>query len=251
MLRASIYKRSQGRITRQVTFAALALTIALGLWRLGTVIEPAVDPIVTAKPAKVICTLPGGRLEIDGKVRLVGNVGAAEVAVRKGDDLADIADAVNREEKATGAVAELPVGPNTKGKNRPEKTLWISERKDRRRQLCARRSAAGVAAQLPGLVPMAKAYGCDKLNLGLHFLIPAVLLAVALWTCFRLVNVPAFADFLIAVEAEMNKVSWPTRPELFRAATVVLLVIFLMGAYLSVCDLIWGTLARLVLLRGS
>ena len=57
-------------------------------------------------------------------------------------------------------------------------------------------------------------------------------------------NVPAFADFLIAVEAEMNKVSWPTRPELFRAATVVLLVIFLMGAYLSVCDLIWGTLVR-------
>ncbi len=35
---------------------------------------------------------------------------------------------------------------------------------------------------------------------------------VGLWLCFRLVNMPRFADFLIAVEAEMNKVSWPTRP---------------------------------------
>ena len=35
---------------------------------------------------------------------------------------------------------------------------------------------------------------------------------------------PAFADFLIAVEAEMNKVSWPTRHELIRASMVVMLV---------------------------
>ena len=33
---------------------------------------------------------------------------------------------------------------------------------------------------------------------------------------------PAFADFLIAVEAEMNKVSWPTRTELFRGSMVVI-----------------------------
>ena len=33
-----------------------------------------------------------------------------------------------------------------------------------------------------------------------------VLLALGIWTGFRLVNWPRFADFLIAVEAEMNKV---------------------------------------------
>ena len=33
-LRAGVYKRSQGRIVRQVTFAALALTLLIGLWRL-------------------------------------------------------------------------------------------------------------------------------------------------------------------------------------------------------------------------
>ena len=51
-------------------------------------------------------------------------------------------------------------------------------------------------------------------------------MAVAGWICYRLVNFPGFADFLIAVEAEMNKVSWPTRTELFRASMVVLFLIF-------------------------
>ena len=34
MLRSGVYKRSQGRITRQVTFAALAW-LAIGMWRLS------------------------------------------------------------------------------------------------------------------------------------------------------------------------------------------------------------------------
>ncbi len=33
----------------------------------------------------------------------------------------------------------------------------------------------------------------------------------ALWLAWRVVNVPSFADFLIATEAELNKVSWTTR----------------------------------------
>src|ERR1700722_4676046 len=37
--------------------------------------------------------------------------------------------------------------------------------------------------------------------------IPAALVAVGGWIAYRLVNLPSFADFLIAVEAEMNKVS--------------------------------------------
>ena len=47
--------------------------------------------------------------------------------------------------------------------------------------------------------------------------------------CFRLVNLPKFADFLIAVEAEMNKVSWPTRTELFRSSVVVIVTILVSG----------------------
>ena len=38
---------------------------------------------------------------------------------------------------------------------------------------------------------------------------PRLLLVFGVWVSYRLVNVPAFADFLIAVEAEMNKVLGP------------------------------------------
>ena len=54
---------------------------------------------------------------------------------------------------------------------------------------------------------------------------PGLLVLFGWWVCYRVVNVPSFADFLIAVEAEMNKVSWPSRAELFRASLVVLVVI--------------------------
>ena len=35
LFQAGVYKRSQGRITRQVTFAAVAIVVALGLFRLS------------------------------------------------------------------------------------------------------------------------------------------------------------------------------------------------------------------------
>jgi preprotein translocase subunit SecE len=56
------------------------------------------------------------------------------------------------------------------------------------------------------------------------------------------VNIPQFADFLIAVEAEMNKVSWPSRGELVRSAAVVIFVIFLLATVLFAYDLIWRQL---------
>ena len=63
---------------------------------------------------------------------------------------------------------------------------------------------------------------------------------------YRLVNVPAVADFLIAVEAEMNKVSWPTRSELIRASTVVLVMMLALAVILAGYDIFW----KLLLSRG-
>ena len=73
---------------------------------------------------------------------------------------------------------------------------------------------------------------------------PGALLAVGLWAAYRLVNVPAFADFLIAVEAEMNKVSWPTRSELIRSSLVVLITIFFLAAVLFGFDALWSWIFR-------
>ena len=75
--------------------------------------------------------------------------------------------------------------------------------------------------------------------------LPLLLLAAGLWASYRLVNVLGVADFLISVEAEMNKVSWPTRTELFRASMVVLILIFSLAFILAAYDLAWGSLQEL------
>jgi len=116
-MRFGVYKRSQGRIVRQVTFGALALTLLIGLWRLGMLMQ--------------------------------------------------------------------------------DYSRWV------------------------------------------YFGLPGVLAVVGLWAAYRSVNVPAFADFLIAVEAEMNKVSWPSRNELFRWSVVVIVTIFAIGLLLWAFDLVW------------
>jgi len=78
----------------------------------------------------------------------------------------------------------------------------------------------------------------------LRFGIPSLILMAGLWVAFRLVNVSAVADFLIAVEAEMSKVSWPSRSELIRASLVVLITIFVLAAVLALYDFAWQYLFR-------
>ncbi len=70
------------------------------------------------------------------------------------------------------------------------------------------------------------------------YAVPAVLLLAGLWIGYRAVNDPTFADFLIAVEAEMNKVSWPTRTELIRASIVVIVLIFGLTVVLYTYDVV-------------
>ena len=76
-------------------------------------------------------------------------------------------------------------------------------------------------------------------GVGVAFGIAAAFLVVGVWFAFRLVNMPRFADFLISVEAEMNKVSWPTRTELFRSSIVVIVTIFGLAMLLFFYDVIW------------
>jgi preprotein translocase subunit SecE len=77
-----------------------------------------------------------------------------------------------------------------------------------------------------------------------QYAVPTLLLAVGVWVAFRAVNLPRFADFLIAVEAELNKVSWPSRGELFRSTVVVLITIVILTVVLFAYDLFWGGLLR-------
>lgn len=76
----------------------------------------------------------------------------------------------------------------------------------------------------------------------IRYILTGILLVAGLWIAYRLVNVPQFADFLIAVEAEMAKVSWPTRTEVYRSSVVVLLMIFSLAVVLFVFDFLWSQL---------
>ena len=71
--------------------------------------------------------------------------------------------------------------------------------------------------------------------------VPAVILLAGLWICYRLVNWPRFADFLIAVEAEMKKVTWPSRDEVKRASIVVIVTIAVLAISLFLFDVVWQT----------
>lgn len=62
------------------------------------------------------------------------------------------------------------------------------------------------------------------------------------WLAWRAVNVPAFAEFLIATEAEMNKVSWTPKKRLGQDTVVVLTTTLLLALFLLVVDLFWGWL---------
>ncbi|MGY8768605.1 MAG: preprotein translocase subunit SecE [Pirellulales bacterium] len=73
----------------------------------------------------------------------------------------------------------------------------------------------------------------------LQYGISSGVLVLGLWFGFRIVNWPNFADFLIAVEAEMNKVTWPSRAELKRSSIVVIVLIFALAAILFSYDFIW------------
>lgn len=79
-------------------------------------------------------------------------------------------------------------------------------------------------------------------NSWIHYGIPIAIFALGAWIIYRAVNFPRFADFLISVEAEMDKVSWASWPELYRSTIVVIGTMLFLGVTLFVFDVVWQTL---------
>ncbi len=94
-----------------------------------------------------------------------------------------------------------------------------------------------VVAPEPASGPLS--YRSITLLPSLQFTVPLLLLAGGLWLAWRVVNVPAFADFLIATEAEINKVSWTTQRRLVQDTIVVLVTVLLTAFYLFSMDIVW------------
>ncbi len=98
------------------------------------------------------------------------------------------------------------------------------------------------------------AIGCYRLygtlrggaNAWVELAVPGGLLIAGLWVGYRLVNWPRFADFLIAVEAEMNKVTWPSKTEMIRSSIVVIFTIFFLAVTLFLFDVVWQWFFKLI-----
>ena len=75
-----------------------------------------------------------------------------------------------------------------------------------------------------------------------QFTLLFILAGAAAWLAWRIVNYPTFADFLIATEAELNKVSWTTRKKLVQDTIVVLITVLLLSIYLFAMDQAWHQL---------
>jgi preprotein translocase subunit SecE len=83
-------------------------------------------------------------------------------------------------------------------------------------------------------------------SLATRYGVPAAVGLVLGWIVFRVVQYPPFVEFLIATEAEMNKVSWTSRDDLYRATTVVLVTVALMAVYLFAVDWLWSVILQLL-----
>jgi len=73
----------------------------------------------------------------------------------------------------------------------------------------------------------------------LQFGIPTAMVAAVAWLTFWILNKPSAADFLIATESEMKKVSWSSRKEVIGSTKVVIVTTFIMAALLAGVDLLF------------
>jgi len=157
-------------------------------------------------------------------------------------------------------VAIMTKEPDAAGSKTPARsTFWLFQSGLYKRNLGRITRQATFGTLLFGI-----AFGCWRLSqeiggwqiLGTHARaleigIPLALFAAGTWFVYRLVNLPRFEDFLIAVEAEMAKVSWPTRSELFRSSIVVIVVILGLAIVLYGYDAFWRTLLKLLQVGGG
>jgi preprotein translocase subunit SecE len=140
-------------------------------------------------------------------------------------------------------------GPAGGSKNRFALFLVNLVSADLYKPMQGRQARAYTAAALGVVVALGIWHLFDSLTeatTAVRFGVPAVTALVLAWLIFRVVEYPPFVDFLIATEAEMKKVSWTSRDDLYRATTVVLVTVILMAVYLFVVDWVWSAVLQLL-----
>ena len=77
----------------------------------------------------------------------------------------------------------------------------------------------------------------NRAHLWVSTMVPAGLFVVLGLLIVWLANKPSIADFMIASEGEMKKVSWSSRQEIAVSTVVVIVVVVVMAVLLGITDL--------------
>ena len=208
------YKRSQGRLARQLTAAALALMLFFGCYTLAQ-------------------GWLAGFLSTSIAVRVT-------VPVTQADELEEQVTALAAEHGGSLARDETDRAGRQLIYAFPASKFWSTSpelQQEAKENIAAFRDA--VEENLDSVVVQSSTTTLRDEATWITYGIPLLLFALGLWIIWRLINWSRFADFLISVEAEMDKVSWPSRQELFRATAVVLATMFFLGMVLFLYDVFW------------
>ena len=82
----------------------------------------------------------------------------------------------------------------------------------------------------------------NKATLWIATMVPAGLFVILALLVFWLVNKASVADFMIAAEGEMKKVSWSSRNEIIGSTKVVIMFTVLLALTLFIVDLLFQAL---------
>lgn len=111
----------------------------------------------------------------------------------------------------------------------------------------------GKNARLSTAIAVAIIFICGAYTLYVHTsnllvggTVLGIITAFGCWFAYRLVNWPRFAEFLITVESEMMKVSWPGKQEVIISTFVVLIVLAIIAVMIFVFDTVWYVLFKYV-----
>jgi preprotein translocase subunit SecE len=79
-------------------------------------------------------------------------------------------------------------------------------------------------------------FASERTKMWVATMVPAGLFVILSLLVFWLVNKPSVANFMIAAEGEMKKVSWSSRQEIIVSTSIVIVVVVVMATLLGTTD---------------
>jgi preprotein translocase SecE subunit len=220
LFRVRRYKVSQGHLIRRLTMVGVWVLFATAAWKCTQMDYTWVGSRVMwfGTPAEV------ARMEGTERTRLESEIIALKQAVILESKTA-VEEAIRLEAEKSGLKAA-----EIQGQIEAEMTR-LTKAKIAEFAKTAEPAESGKILALAEWLDVRDGWKqtADTVVFSFPYCMAGLIFLFGLWFGYRLVHWLTFADFLISVEAEMAKVSWPGNAEL-RSSTIVVLVVFLLLA---------------------